>query len=85
MSKTPDFEKVYRVEFIDENNLDGSVSAYDEKDNLTAKMTIPYRYSDYIIPESKLEYFKQFGKGFKIVEFVGYMPICKERVNANVE
>ena len=79
------FEKIYEVEFIEQDFINGDICKRDEDDNILAEIEAPIDHPTYVIPESKLVYYKQFGKGYRSIKLVGYMPIRDNEVKENNE
>ena len=71
-------EKVYHVEFMEYTNaVKDTVAKYTDVPN----STIPHvEYLDvgvepFLIKESDIEKYKEFGKGYKSLIFVGYIEV----------
>ena len=77
-----DFEKMYKVDFLEKDYIDDSISKRNDNDETIAVIELPNKYQSVILGERELDKYKDFGGGYKSIEFVGYRPLerteCEE-------
>lgn len=77
-----DFEKIYKVDFIETNFIDGSIEKLNKDHEVISVIEIPNKYYSIVLSERELDKYKDFGGGYKSIEFIGYRPLerteCKE-------
>ena len=78
-----DFEKIYKVEFLEKNYTDGSIEKCNDNNECISVIEIPNEYNFIILSERELDKYKDFGKGYKSIEFVGYRPLERTECEIN--
>lgn len=69
-------EKVYEVEFMTYTNaMKNTVSDYTETQDIGTTKYIHVGFEPFLITESQIDYFSDFGGGFRSLKFVGNIPI----------
>ena len=77
-----DFEKMYKVDFLEKDYIDDSIRKRNDNDETIAVIELPNKYQSVVLGERELDKYKDFGGGYKSIEFVGYRPLerteCEE-------
>ena len=77
-----DFEKMYKVDFLEKDYIDDSIRKRNDNDETIAVIELPNKYQSVVLGKRELDKYKDFGGGYKSIEFVGYRPLerteCEE-------
>lgn len=70
-----DLEKVYKVTFLEYTNASRDTVSHNEEE----MCYLGVGHEPFLVRESELEYYRQFGNGYDSIQFVG--NIAKERAS----